>query len=225
MKITSSYPTTITMDDPDTGQPQTIRLRIARMTLEQANRFLREYYRAAHPSSEAVLARLPGEDGLEAGAVRARRLSDMTDSGRAAFEAREAAEAEFAAEFLAATIRDYVRVEPDQIFEEAADGTDRSITSGADLVRLFGARMDVMQACLKAVHTENTLSAAAKKALRSLSDSARISAARLSAQPGTTLAPTVDGAGIAASAMPEDAPAPAPTLSSGSSSDSETGGK
>jgi len=237
MKIQTFYPITLDLEDPDTGERQAIRARVARLTLEQCAAFNRDLYRSANPPSASLIARQP--DGPEqarrtltlepgrtiegafivpADEVRARRLAEMAPDARAAFEALEDAEASAADRFVRESITAYVSIEPGQLFEDGPDGAPVPIVTGADVVRAFGGRVDVLQACLRSIRNENTLSPSAKKALRSRSDSARISDAPVTVPPGATQAPTVSGAGIAASVVTEDAAHPQPIPCSGSNS-------
>lgn len=230
MKVRSYYPTTIQIDDPDTGELVTVRVRIKRLTLEQASRFKRDFYRSGNPPTAALLARTPDRDeqakttvnGVEqyvlpADVIRARRLAEMSDAERAELLRHEDEEEQFSIEFLAGVIRDYVSIEDGQLYEDVEGGEQRPIISGEDVLRVYGGRSDVLRGLLWAVFAENTLDAAAKKASRSLFDSARSSDARPSAAPGPTPAPTAADAGTAASAATEDARDPAASPSSCSS--------
>lgn len=227
MKILNFYPTTILIDDPETGAAVTVRVRVTRMSLDQSSRFKRDYYRSANPPSKALLARRPdgdeqakGPDGkflLSDDLIRARRLMEMSDDEREDFDRREDEEEAFSVQFLTRSITDYIAVEPEQLYEDGQDGKPRSITTGADMLRLFGGRSDVLAQLLRAIDVENTWSTAGKNALRSLSASARSSDAPQPVAVGPKPEPTAADAGTAASAPTEDADAQARTRSSSSS--------
>lgn len=234
MKVASYYPTTIRIDNPDTGDVEDIKIRVKRFTLEEASKFMRDYYRSANPPSAALVARKP--DGPEQekrtvtlggkteevyvvtdDEVLKRRLVEMDETERQAYEEMDAEESDFSDRFLAETVTKYVTVERDQLYEEGPDGTEKQITSGADLLRVYGGRKDIMAQLLRAVHYENTLSAPAKKALRLVSDSVRSSVERRKAADGLKQEPTADAAGTSASAGTEGAADPSQTPSSSSS--------
>jgi hypothetical protein len=149
--------------------------------------------------------------------VRRRRLVEMTEDERAEYDSMDEEESRFADKFLSDAIRNYVTVEADQLFEDGPDGEQRQITAGADLLRVFGGRADVLSQLLRAVHYENCLSAAAKKALRLVSDSARSSVEHAKEAAGLSREPTAAAAGTSASAGTAGATGEATSPSSSSS--------
>lgn len=173
IKVLSYYPATIRLHDDTTGAAEDIRLRIKRLTMEEFIAFSRDYRRVSDPPSERIFARQPGpeQEKTEQGdyvisdaEVRERRLRAMSAEERAAWEIQDQNDEAFAREFLLRSISDYVTVEPGQIQDEAG----RELTTGADLIRLFVARGDVIQQLVRLIWTENTLSPDQKKVLRSL---------------------------------------------------------
>ena len=134
--------------------------------------------------------------------VRARRLDEMTPEQRAAWDVLDKADEQFATDFIVDTITNYVTAEPGQI---EVDGQD--ITSGADLVRLFGAHAGALKAMVRAVRDENVLPSALKNAWRSARDSRRSSTTSDLDLSGQTPAATATAAAPEASAPPAAATA------------------
>lgn len=239
MKVSQFYPTTIFVDDP--SNPDTleeIKIRVKRFTVDEYAVFVRDFRQCANRPSNARLARKPNGDEQEkrdvldaAGKVIAqefvisdddvkmRRLSEMDETDRSEYDDMDREEEAFAMKFTVDMISKYVSVEPDQIFEDQADGSTKTVTTGADMLRIFGGREDIVRQMLSAVRQENTLSSPAKKILRSLSASARFSDARRLAAVGQKPELTADAAASAASVQTEDVIAPA-TIPSGSADQS-----
>lgn len=204
VKVRSYYPVTIPIDDPETGDKQNVKMRVRRLNIEEFAAFSAKFRQSSNHPSRALVARLPDGDEQEkddTGAFKVsdervleRRLVEMSDEERARYDAMDAAEETFAREFLRESISIYITVESGELFEEK-DGKDEPIINGVDLVRLYGARRDVLSALLNAIWSENTLSAHEKKALRSLSDLKRSLTERALVAVGTkpeTIAPSVD---------------------------------
>jgi hypothetical protein len=125
--------------------------------------------------------------------IRARRLAEMSSEARAAYDRAHDEEEQFAKNFIAGAVRNYVMVEDGEI-EITEDGRVRSLTTGTDLVRFFGARAEVMNAAVHAIWIENTASDALKNVWRSLSGFADSSAGHDRAAAGQTPAPTAASA-------------------------------
>ena len=95
--------------------------------------------------------------------IRRRRLVEMTAAERAAYERQRDDDETFSAAFIAEMLTKHLRILPGQIVEEDPEtGEDHEITSGADFVRLYGARREVLGQALALLYRENTLSEAAK---------------------------------------------------------------
>ena len=226
MKVSRFYPSTIWIDDPETGENKEIRIKVKRFSVEEGAAFSRNYHRSANPPSAAMVARkdTPEEQAkdekgvykLSDEEIKARRLLEMDEETRRQYDEMDEDEEAFSRTFLVETITNYIRVEPEQIFEETDGGEWKSVVDGAGLLRLFGGRQDILFQLLRAVRQENTLSAAAKKVLKSLSDSARSSVAQRMAAVGQKPEPTADAAETAASAGTEVASAGRETSPSGS---------
>ena len=133
--------------------------------------------------------------------IRKRRLEEMTDVHRAAWEKTDAEDERFAASFIVDTVARYVTVEPGEI-----EVDDAPLTSGADLVRVFGGQTAALKALVRAVREENVLPTALKNAWRSARATTPSSNTPDLAVPGTAPGKT------AASAEPKgSAPAAAAT--------------
>jgi hypothetical protein len=203
IRVKNYFPATIHID----GEP--VRLRIKRLTREQWVTFSLEFERMkrATRGAELVLERRPGEEGLDVDDLEAKRWVEKTPEEREVAMQEEQREQERQAQFAVDTITDYVSAEPDQIFDEDAGAM---VTSGADLVRVFAQRHDVLSTLVAEVFLENRLSADQKKVLRLLRDSARGSADSETA-PGERPGPTAGNVGPEGSASPAaatDSPEP-----------------
>lgn len=137
--------------------------------------------------------------------IRRRRLAAMTTEERAAYDALVAAESDREVAFITDTITQFVRVEAGQVLAVDDDGAETSLTTGADLLRLFGAKVDDMRNLVTLVKMENEASVEQKKLWRSWFDSDDSSAAPAKEVPGSAPAPAVDSVEPKASAGPEDA--------------------
>lgn len=167
LRVTAGYyPATVPIDG------YAINVRITRLTLDQWSAFSAGFQRIVDPhSARLVTMRMPGPEQethgeafvVSAAEIRRRRLVEMTDDQRAAYERLMDEEEIFARSFLAESISRYVTVVPGQIEEvDDATQTTRAITAGADIVRLYGARRSVLSALMDAILEQNTLSPAAK---------------------------------------------------------------
>lgn len=173
-QVEGAYPATVMVDG------RQLRLRIKRFDLEEHNAFMRDFSRAGRlrKRDEYFLEkhRQPLFDKLtkeplrdDQGAVRyeddetvlARLELEEPEEQRAAREARDMADMIWASEFLRGTLDSYVTVEPNQLID--ADG--RMVVSGLQLLTLYAARADVLQAVLQQVYFQNCLPEAIKKKL------------------------------------------------------------
>jgi len=213
VKVASSYPTTLYID----GEP--LRLRVKKLTREQWIDFSAEMERSGRllRGRELLLKdRQPGEDGLTSEQVEAKRFMALSLHEREAQLEAEKAEELRAAAFTDASISAYVTAEADALYDEEAG---RYVTDGADIVRLFGQRPDVLAEILTAVLLENRLSAEQKKTLQVLRASQRGSSGRAVA-PGTTPDSTAAPAESEASAASADATGSPETSPSGATAPS-----
>lgn len=131
LRIKSFYPATIVIDG------EFVNLRITRMNPEQALDFNQKFTSF-------------GSAALNAS--NQKPASDETDPIAAAAKAAE--EERATKRFVVEAISSYVKLEPDQIYE---DDSEESITSGADLCRLFGARDEVLSEFLLHIFMENKM--------------------------------------------------------------------
>ena len=97
-------------------------------------------------------------------------------------------------------------VEDGELSYEDENGEDITVRAGAQLLKLYGARRDVLAQLIRAIWQENTVSANTKKVWRSLSALRRSLNAQALAAVGQIPAPIVDVAGTAASVEIEGAP-------------------
>ncbi len=139
--------------------------------------------------------------------IRRRRLAEMTPAERQAYEAVDAAEDIFADKFLEESIAKYVTVPEGELQEtDVETGAVTTITSGADLVRIF-ARIDqaVLVGIVNAIRIENSFPESQKKAWRSLFDSFASSNAPATDPVGSEPARIADAAAPRAFVRAEDA--------------------
>lgn len=238
IEISRDYPVTLAVDG------QELRVRVARMTVNQATRFERQWARLNTPDSERLVStRMPGEEMekrpvvrprsipeiyaaallerategertpfeqelvaalralvpeesteeefvLPLDVIQARRRAEMTPERRAAWQRLVDEEDAAVDGFTQSAIQDYLTVEPGQLVERLADGTTRSLTSGADFLQAFAARGEILHLAIAAVRAENFLPEARKNALRSLFASTTSSPEPSPAAPGSGPAPT-----------------------------------
>ena len=207
IKVLSHYKSKIWLDDEETGEPQEVTLQVKRLAVDEFETFQAGLTRLNDPPSLRLLGGrlqtgaeqeknergrfvIPNEEITE------RRLKELDPAARAAYDAADAADETWAKRFVQESIEQYVSAPIGQIFND--DGL--SVTTGADLVRLYCARADVLRAFLFAIHAENTLSASAKKVWRSVSDFTRSSIEPPKELRGATPAPIVGAAANEASA-------------------------
>jgi hypothetical protein len=224
------YPTTIDIDG------RGIRLRITRFDMEQHADYMRGFQRVQRitkrdelrldrarqqkrdPLGEPIFLDVPAAGDVPAkrlplmeddGEVLARLDLDETDEQRTAREQRDETDEKFARGFVIDSITKYVSVEPRQLAT-----ADAPITTGAQLLRYFASREDVLQTLLARIYIENVLTDEQKKRVASQRASAHGSTPSTPTANGEAPAPTADAASNSISAV--DAAAPSqPTSSSG----------
>ncbi len=204
MKVQAFYPVTLTIDGEE------IFLRIKRMNLEEHSDFSIRFARVGVPTLFRIVSRASsgpeqekndkGEYVIPFEKIAENRLAEMNPEARAEYDDAVEADEKLAKKFLTFACEQFVTVEKGLI-EELPDGSEQSVTAGIDLLRIFGARQDVIQQILEAVRCENALNAEQKKTRRSPAASSRSSTGRRRGQAGrkrgTTagLAVTGDSAG------------------------------
>lgn len=191
-------------------------LRIARMTLEQHDWFMERYRKFGEKTIDRFAYRTPDEqqkndqDGyvIPWEAICARRLQEMTPDKRAEYEAARDQDERDAKAFISEAFATYLTVKSGLI-EETTDGSERSVTSGTDFLRIFGARADVLIPALNAIWMQNTLTEEQKKTLSSARASSPSSNGRAGSgpRPETTVEPVetaVSAPTVAVMEMRED---------------------
>lgn len=186
--IRNYYTRDIPIDDGFDGDAvasgATFPIRIKRFSVAQLQEFQRGFARLTNPTADRFIFRKSDgdeQDMREAAGrsefvipdaeIQRRRLAEMTDETRAAYDKANEADDSFMTSFCSAAITDYVTVDPSFTLNgERENGETFPIRSGADLVEAFGGNLSVLIRLTRAIHQENTLSAEAKKTLRSLSD-------------------------------------------------------
>jgi hypothetical protein len=233
ISIKNFYDRTVRIDDAE-GNVVELPVRIRRFSVEQLQEFAAGYRRCENRAADRFITRKPDGDEQEMqelvigkmtvkvpmipdAEIRRRRLLEMSDADRERFEAQEAADETFIAEFSAKAIREHVSVKPGvRLLFETEEGSTRELQSGNDLAEAFAGNSSTLAALLNAVREENTLSADEKKRLRSLSALAASSSTSTPTAGGDAPAAIADAAeptGTAPSAAVTD---PSATTPSGS---------
>lgn len=178
VKVRRFYETVLHVDDPDApGLMAKVPLKVKRLSLEEMSDFKRDYQRLADPpSNRLIFVRKPegeeqernekGEFVVPLEVVSQRRLVEMTPEQRVEYDTLDAEDEKFAKVFITRAIVNYTQVPTGELEDE--EGTP--ITTGADLVRMFGSRRDILLQLIVSIWAENTLSASEKKVQRSLFD-------------------------------------------------------
>lgn len=184
-------------------------LRIERARQQKTDPFMREPMFTDIPAVDGQPAkRIPVmETDAE---VLARLDLDEADDVRDARDKRDADDEDFAREFVTTSISNFIAVEPRQL-----STADAAITTGAQLLRYYASREDVLNALLALIYTENVLSEAQKKMLASLHASPAGSTPSTPTASGDAPAPTAIAASNSTSASSADAAALPETKSSG----------
>ena len=195
MRISSHYPTTVVIDG------ELLRLLIRKLNRDEWITFASEFDRLekVRRGQELLLDRKPGEEALKAEDVEAKRLMELSPEGREQRLKEELEENRRSTVFCTESIEAYVKAAPDALFDE---DENRYVTDGADIVRLFAQRHDVLSTFLAEIWLQNRLPTDAKKNLSLLRASQRGSHDNAAAT-GSSPAPT------AASVAPETSVEPA----------------
>lgn len=135
LRLTSRYQTQIVIDG------EVIPISIKRLDATEAVAFQRDFQRIGRA------------------ATRPSGGADLPDEVLDAQVARGEQDEEAAKRFVVEALSAYVRVEGDHVFDVDQNAY---VTQGADLVRLFGARQEVLSELLFQIFTENTFNAEQK---------------------------------------------------------------
>lgn len=187
MKVRAFYPVTLQVDGEE------IDLRIKRMTFEEHQEFMARMTKFGTPTYQRFVSRGTSEKEQERNAeghytipfeeLAKTKIAELSPENRAEYEkAQEEDEAE-GKEFLIYAFERFATVGKGLI-EELPDGSEKSVSTGLDLLRIFGARADVIQNVLDAIWKENMLDASQKKALLSPTGSSPSSAGQDQVQAG-----------------------------------------
>lgn len=224
MKVKNYYPVTLTIDGEE------IKIRIKRMNLDEAGDFQRRLVKTGTPAYERFVSRAPSgpeqerkSDGffvIPMDEIVERKLSELTDERRADYEAADDQHEKDSRSFLVWVFETFVTVESG-ILEQDKDKKWVSVTEGIDLLRVFGARLDVLSEVVTAVRTENSLDEEQKKILKSPTASPPTLVEPDTDQPGPKPAPIAENADNGDSAKIEPVTSP-PKMPSGST---ETSGQ
>lgn len=205
--IRNYYPREVSLPDSDDRLP----IRVRRFTQAQLTEFRIGWARCARFPSERHIYRLPDGDEQERipdekqpderqwdfripdSEIRRRRLEEMTDEQRKAFDLEEDADLRFANEFCEKTIRQHIWVDPSaNVLWDDGSGP-RPMLTGDDLADAFGGQQVMLLRLAGAVWQENTLSPEEKKTLRRLFDlasSLETSGSEIQTAAGPSPAPT-----------------------------------
>lgn len=173
MKVSQFYPHDIEIDG------ELVRFRIKRMTVEEHIEFKQRARKNAEPTYVRFISREP--DGIEQERdengqfkIPLEKLADqkilaLSLERRAEFEAELEKDEERAREFLKYVFGNFITC-AGGLIEDLADGTEQTVKDGLDVLRIFGARDDVLGELMAAVRIENELSPEQKKIYKSASD-------------------------------------------------------
>jgi hypothetical protein len=220
--IRTYYSRTIHIDDGE-GRDFELPVRIRRFSIDQLKAFSAGYRRCENRASDRFISRKPDGDEQEKheitigkmtvsvptipdAEIRRRRLIEMPDAERDRYEALEAEDERYIADFSAQAIREHVWVKPGvRLALEASDGQVRELRTGEDLAEGFAGNLSILTALMNAVREENTLSAEEKKRLRSLSALTRSSSAATPTPDGVAPVATAESVAPMATAPIADA--------------------
>jgi hypothetical protein len=189
IRIQKCFPVTLQVDG------ESVKFKIRRLTQDEYTAFSMEFMRLGKLHEVEQLELRPHDEDERAMSERqleAKHWHELAPEERVRREAQDKAEADRGNAFAAEVLTAYVTVEPDQIFDEE---TGLMVTSGADLVRAYGSRPDVLSDLVGEIFLQNRLSADDKKKLQLLR----------ALRPGSTgpaMAPGAKPEPIAASAEP-----------------------
>jgi hypothetical protein len=215
------FPFTLTVDGKE------IRLRLARLVFDETFYFKDGLEDVLRSPIERLVAReasgpeqerdAKGEYAISWEAICIRRRPTLSSTQHAELEELEKAHEHRARVFVKDVFSRFVAIERGPVVE-GADGTTASVTSGLEFLNLYAMRdQDVWLPVLMAIHSENTLDARQKKALRSPAASPRTSSGRKG--PGRRRGTIAAAAATEASAGTAGAPA-TPAGPSGSTASS-----
>lgn len=206
MKLLQYHPVTINIDGED------VFFRIKRQTIEENAEFMNRLQDVGTPTAARFVSRAssgPEQEKDEEGNYKISLLElvqmkvhELPPKELQEYRKAQAEDEKTAQEFLKYAFGSFVTVEKDLI-EVLEDGTEKSVTDGLDVLRLFGARQDVLGMILEAIRVENTHSAEQKKISRSVSVFSPTSTGQAPDQAGPkheTTATPVETAAIAESA-------------------------
>jgi hypothetical protein len=227
IKVRRFYDSTITVDDPETGESRELPIRVTRFDMETFSKFEKNWRRIGdQPSNRMIQVRQQNGDEQEKDekgeyvvslrTVMERRLTEMTAEEREAYDKQDAIDEEFSKKFLIDSVCAYVRVPEGALIDEDDNGNEVAVTTGEDLIRLYAGRGDVLRQLLTAVWTENTMSVAEKKVRRSLFALSRSLNEQVKVAAGLKLVPTAGAAENAASVEIVGAMESEPVIPSGS---------
>jgi hypothetical protein len=231
ISIKNYYERTVSIDDAE-GSVVTLPIRVRRFTKEQLIDFSIGLKRCRNRAADRYLTRKPDTDEQEKTQldlrgvtvtvpvipdeeIRRRRLLEMNAEERAKFEELDAADERFIVDFCAKAIAEHVWVKPGiRLMLEDAQGVQRQLTTGQDLVEAFAGNATLQRALVNAIEEENALSAEEKK--RSRLRSALSTSSPASSPPADGVAPDatakpVNGKDSAASGPASEALATIPS--------------
>ena len=187
MKVQTFFPVTLVIDE------EKIVIRIKRMNMEEHSEFSSRFAKVSAPTFARFVSRASsgpeqkqndkGEYVIPLDKIALKWLEGLAPDKRLEYEAAVEADETEARLFLSWACENFVTVERGLI-EETPDGKEQTVTEGLDLLRIFGARQDVIQKILEAVRGENELDVEQKKTWRSPTASSRSSKGRRRAQAG-----------------------------------------
>jgi hypothetical protein len=226
LKVRRFYPSTITVDDPESTTRE-INIRVTRFDNDTFGVFEKNWRRVGDPPSNRMTQvrntagdeqekKENGEFVIPLSAVMERRLAEMSTEERAKYDALDVQDEAFAQKFLVDSITAHVRVPEGEMVDEDEEGNEVPVTTGAQLLKIYGGRGDVLRQLLTAIWTENTMSAAEKKVRRSLYALSRSLNEQAMVAVGLKQVPTADAAVSAASVEIEDATQSAQVIPFGS---------
>lgn len=170
MKVRHYYPLILTVDGEE------IHLRIKRMDIQDALEFGKRARKLANLSSLKFFSRAtsgPEQERNDKGEFKIpferlveQRIEQMSPKERAEYYTQAEVDEQEARQWQVWVCEQFVTVESG-LLEELPDGTERSVTEGADFARIFAARIDLLQQAVAGVRRENELSLDQKKAWKS----------------------------------------------------------
>ena len=166
MKVRSFFPVTLFIDE------EKIVIRIKRMNMEEHSEFSSRFAMVSIPTFARFVSRASsgpeqeqndkGEYVIPLEKIASKWLDGLAPEKRLEYETAVEAEETEARQFLSWTFEHFVTVERGLI-EETPEGKEQTVTEGLDLLRIFGAREDVIQQILGAVRRENEFDVEQKK--------------------------------------------------------------